>query len=215
VPASHQLLGALLDEHDPAALDVLATYSPLCVIVDRRLDLDGAFRAYLERHGLPHVATDWEYEFYVMQRRPAQSFPGRPVPIASVAANANPQDVVLMRDGDINTAWATGTSQRGDEQLVITLAEPATISGVALSLGPRIGDYPRTLAVETSADGVSWQEAFRGSTSGAALKGVLTDPLAVPVVVPFAATRARMIRLRQLAESSTAYWSVAEVTVLQ
>lgn len=215
IPASHQILGTLLDEHDPGALDVLATYSPLCVVVDRRLDLDRGFRAFVEGHGLRHAGTDWEFEFYLMSRQPAQPFSGRVVPIVSIVANANQRDVVLMHDGDTGTSWDSGAFQRGDEQIVIALDELTSVRGVSLSSGPRIGNYSRALAIDASPDGTSWHEVFRGSTGAATLAGVLADPAGGSAVVQFAATNARMIRLRQLGKSTRVYWSVAEVAVLQ
>jgi hypothetical protein len=118
-----------------------------------------------------------------------------------------------MLDNDRMTGWTTSVPQAGGEEVVVDLGASAMVEGVALGLGGYVGDYPRLLAIELSDDAQNWNERWRGATATRAVSAALRDPLNLTVYFPFASSRARYIRLRQLG-SSRQSWSIAQLTVI-
>jgi hypothetical protein len=83
---------------------------------------------------------------------------------------------------------------------------------VTLALGRSLTAFPRTLAIEVSEDGTAWTETWRGDTAEKTVAAAIENPRDVTVSFPFAATRARYVRLTQLGHSSQP-WAVSEFRV--
>ena len=118
-----------------------------------------------------------------------------------------------MLDGDVHTAWSTGRAQAGGEELSIDLGRPADLSGVRLTLGPFLQDFPRRLSVECSGDRHRWDTCWSGSGASLALRAVLADPLTATMILPVTARAVRYLRVRQTGVDPVNGWAVAELAV--
>ena len=95
--------------------------------------------------------------------------------------------------------------------IVLELDGVHSVSGLSLSTGPALDDFPRGLAVAASIDGITWQDVWTGGIAGPIVEGILNDPLAAEARIEFAAAPARFIRLRQLRPRPRRSWVIAEV----
>ena len=121
-------------------------------------------------------------------------------------------DAPFIADNDLQTRWTCG-AQEGDQEVVVELENSGTVASVTQFLGANRGDFPVDLQVETSRDGTTWEDGWRGPGALRALIGSLDDPKRLPVRVDFAPREARFVRLRQHGRDSRYYWSIAELTV--
>jgi hypothetical protein len=215
-PGPYNLLRQALRERDPSALEGLATFSPLCIVIDRRLLLARNSRLMSEAAGARLIGTEREFAFYLLDRRPEPVAPARGTgTIVSAVASNWPTPAAAPIDGKVSTFWESLTRQRGGETMTLALREPTLVAGLALSLGLRIGGYPRRLVVETSMDAQSWTFAWEGPTAGLAFVGAVRDFDRTRFAVPFTPRQARFVRLRQTGVSKDEYWSIAEVELLR
>ena len=215
-PGPYGMLRQALQERDPSVLRGLATFAPLCIVIDRRLLLARNSRLMTEAAGAKLLGTDREFAFYRLERAPVPETPGETkAPIINAVGAMWPTPVQTPIDGRIETYWESLTRQRGREGMTLTLRDTSDVRGVALSLGARIGGYPRHLVVETSSDGQSWVSAWEGPTAGLAYRAAVTDVDRIRFPITFAPRPARFVRLRQTGISSDAYWAIAEVEVLR
>ncbi|HXI59573.1 MAG TPA: DM9 repeat-containing protein [Polyangia bacterium] len=112
-------------------------------------------------------------------------------------------------DDDPKTRWGSGHQQYGNEWFLLDLGAAFTINQVSLNEGAYAYDYPVRYALGVSltfddAQPVSSQ-SFQMLTSGSGAATVTT--------IPFAATRARYILIKQSGQSSGSWWSIADLTV--
>ena len=78
--------------------------------------------------------------------------------------------------------------------------------------GVFVGDYPRTLTIDVSADGGTWEPVWKGDTGLHAYFGALRHPKEVPLVLSLNRDNVRFIRLRQVGFGPRD-WSIAELHV--
>lgn len=209
----------LLDRHDPAVLTRLAEFGPIEVVIDHADDADRAWRRYVGAH--PHaerVHEEAAYSAYVIQRSPvraAAAVPrGRSLPVASISASVNSDLGPAAFDGDLISRWHTGSPQAPGNTVIVDLAQPREVDGVALDIAGYVADFPRVLRVETSTDGTAWASAWSGEVAMRAFSAALEHPRTVPLVFTFEPRPARYVRLRQEGSESVYYWSIAELRVL-
>jgi hypothetical protein len=212
-PPPYEVLRIASAEGDISVLPALATYGPVCVVVDRRTN-DPAVGAAVVEHGGRSIGADGAFAFYLLGKRlrPSPASTGRLDPRIVVSPSARRLDNRLF-DGDLETFWTTRGAQKGSEWFTIPLSEPVTLSGVAMTLGERVLDYPRLLIVETSVDRTAWEPAWQGPTSSLAYLGAMDSPRFVRIEIPFSARLAARVRLRQIARGRNP-WSIAELELL-
>ncbi len=119
-----------------------------------------------------------------------------------------------MTDGQLVTRWRPALGQRANHELTLDAGAIRRLSGVVLSLGGYIADFPRHVEISTSADGAVWDAAWQGRSYVPTIIGAIENPRTVPVRYSFLPRAARLVRVRQLAEPSDYDWSVAEVHLL-
>jgi hypothetical protein len=159
-----------------------------------------------------------------------------PLPVAGARAAAWPNPEVAHRaiDGDLATRWGSAAPQRAGMWFHVDLGALHVVNGVRLELGAFTADFPRTLAIEVSSDGLRWTTV--GKTAGYFRPGVevagntywfrptffgRTPDLESAHNAPdvrFAATAARFVRVRLPDPPGgplrTAFdWSIAEYRV--
>ena len=216
-PTYYGVLRTGLRQHDPSVLTALAELGTRFIIVNEPSDVGGAWSAYLTAQpGVRPVASDRGQVVYALPAplRPPPRDTAVPVKIERVSANVGAAEVHKLTDGDLTTHWTNGRSQGGDEQVTVTLEAPQPIGGVELALGVFIGDFPSELAIDVSERGEIWTEAWKGTTAGPAVLGVLQDPRTSRVRLSFDPVLGRFVRLRQTGSDPERYWSIVELTVL-
>jgi hypothetical protein len=139
---------------------------------------------------------------------------GRPLPVHALAAGTVVIDRAPLADGDPLTRWDSGRPQHGNETITIDLGSIRRVDGVTLAIGPYLGDFPRSLVVETSEDGASWSTRWSGRGAAKAVAAAVRDPHMVPLTFGFPSASTRWIRLRQLGMDPVVHWSIAELAVL-
>ena len=212
----HPALRDLLDRHDPAILDRLTARGPVQIVVEHELDPRGEWRDYVQEAGarLLDSGTGWSrYELAQQAHQPPPAASGKPLHVVHADASVDPADVNAMFDGDLNSRWHS-PEQHGHETVTIDLGTVQQVRWIVLCLGGYSSQYPRSLVVETSADGSSWSTAWSGRPALAVYDAALSDPRSVPIPLPID-REARLIRLRQTADEGTRGWTIVELKVLQ
>lgn len=217
-PSWYRPLHQALNQLDPAALDVLRRAGVTEVLVELRHDRQRVWRNFVEtRARLVRVDEQTGLALYALTplADPPPSFlrAARAVPVTQVDVSVNPADAPLLADGDIATRWNSG-SQQGNEEIRIDLGLVTNVTALELSLGAWAFDYPRDLIVDLSDDGVEWRMVWSGRGDTAAVAAGLRAPAVMPWTIDLGHHLTRYMRLRQVDQDPTYYWSIAELRVL-
>lgn len=210
---------ALLDEHDPAILRILAPGLPLGITIDHEGDADGALRAFvLAFPGATRVVNEAAWSSYLIQSASVTELAADPagtaLRVASVTAASGKSPAARAIDGSMDTTW-NGDEQNGTAKtFVVELAEPSHVSRLVLALGRYSSDFPARLRIAVSRDGSQWETVSDGSTAFATYLAAIRYPKDVPVVFPIDRDNVRVIRLEQ-SGTRKADWSIAELRVLK
>jgi hypothetical protein len=198
-----------------AALEELAAGGPIGVIVDRSVPWHENMETFMSRLGtaMPLAADDQWTSFVVTTPPRAAHAAGRRLEPAAIQVNRQPQDVVRLADGRIETAWGPGTPQNGDEEVRIDLGSVQPVGAIVLCMGSYSFGFPRELAVDLSSDGEQWQTVWRGETAVSTVRAAIADPSSVPVTFDLGSAQGRFIRLRQLGRDAQVPWWIAELRV--
>jgi hypothetical protein len=211
VPSHYYVLTAALQAGDRGVIPELARDRDLLVVLDRRVEFE-RWTAIVGPH--PVVADSGNYRILrvsrSLDRRPEI---GAALPVQSVTADRQGEQVSRMLDRDLQTAWSTGRMQSGGESLLIDLGRTADVSAVRLSQGPYTMDFPRGLAVDCAADRDSWSSCWTGSSTALAVRGLLDDPRTGTLTIPVSAHDVRYLRVRQTGADAVNGWAVAELAV--
>lgn len=215
IPPPYVVLGTALREDDLSVLAALATYGPICLVVDRRSGGPALEKEVME-NAARHVGGDGPFAFYMLDARQPPPMPvGERIDLRQVIAPTARRLDTRLFDGRLDTVWVTRGPQRGGESFAIPLNAPTELSGVEMDLAEKIIDYPRLLQLETSMDGKMWEVAWRGPTAALAYRALMADPKNLRLTVTFPRRVVQRIRLRQLGRSSRASWSIAELHLLR
>lgn len=216
-PASYQVLHSAMGEGRVDVLAGLTPLAPLVVFVDRAAageHLTSQMRAF---PSATLLRQDAMYDVLLIPRavRPSNepfSLDGG-LMMQSGRASVADDSVTLMSDGDLHTAWMTTTQEDLDE-FIADLGAPHQVRGVALSLGPFPGKFPRRVSVLTSTNGVEWSEVWNGSGAAPSLSAAIANQRDVPIQLSFDPHSTRFVRVRQVDQSSSSVWAVAEFRAL-
>jgi hypothetical protein len=217
-PPHHGVLKRLLDEGDHDALRHLAQFGDLEVTVEHAYDDDGRWRRYVESYpGVEPIFSDDRYASFRV-RQSDEGLRHRPrrqpaLAIASITVSEHPERARLMTDGDLVTRWELGRGQQPGDRLTVDLGRATSVRALELAVGRYAEDYPRRALIETSSDGIAWQQAWSGSGGGPALTAAMIQPTVMPVTFPVHVDGARYVRVTQLGSHPVFYWSVAEIRV--
>lgn len=206
--------GLMLRDQD--VLTQLAARGVTDFIVDREPDPDGRWDQYVASHPQAAlVCTEGKQSLFrvapVAGSVPATG--GTPIAIAVIRPNVNEAAVTSMTDRDRTTRWESGP-QSDRTTVEIDLGGTRTVTGIDLSLGAFVEDFPRGLAIDASEDGQTWREVWSGGSAGLAFVGAFEAPRDVPLRYRFAPTAARLLRLKLTKNDETYYWSIAEMRVV-
>lgn len=215
----YHAMRTLIQSGDRRILQALALRGPLGVVVSHDGDGDGAIRRFVtETPGTRMVRNENTWSSYVVQPggdgAATADASGTPVRITSIAASPNGSQARLALDGDLVTRWSTRSSIPQQGEVTLELESAADVAQVVMDLGEFATDFPVTLQVEVSTDGIAWDTAWSGSTALQVYYGGLRHPREVPLVLPLNRRAIRFIRLRQSGVGKFD-WSIAELRVLQ
>lgn len=116
------------------------------------------------------------------------------------SATASAGSAAAAIDGSRSNRWTTNANQAGTEWLRIDLGANSLFNRLSIDNSANVGQYPRNVVVETSADGATWM-------SVASLPGV--DGV---TTIKFAPQVARYVRVSQTSTAG-ALWSVGELNL--
>lgn len=183
-PQHYSLLTTSLMRGDPSPLTYLAAGRPLVVVVHRRQDPQGQWRALVERAGgVLHEESGTGPVFLVPPR------PHERKPTIGPRLEATP----------VRSAAGFATLDLGSAQVVRALT---------VNLRWRHAEIGTDSLVETSQDGVEWTKVWEGWTGGLALSAALEDQRLVAMTIPLPDVRARFVRI-----STVPLWVGRELSV--
>ncbi|MBI2833352.1 MAG: hypothetical protein HYX76_02875 [Acidobacteria bacterium] len=117
-------------------------------------------------------------------------------------------------DGNPETRWLTGLKQTGMETIEIQFARRHDIGLLRLQTAQRsLGDYPRELVIESSGGSGAFRELYRGSVLPQLLQGLVLDGIEIPIDIELPTNDTLTLRLRQVAETRSWYWSIHELII--
>jgi hypothetical protein len=168
--------------------------------------------------GVTRVAADEREVIFRLDAPPPADFGtdltfGPSIPVVALSATNKPDEVANATDRDLATRWDTGEPQQPGEEFRIDLGAAKPVGAIVLELGRSGGDFPRLLSIQISGDGASWEEAWKGPTSGRSLMAGMKYPQVVPLAFPLTGRPARYIKLVQLGSARNEYWSIAELHI--
>jgi hypothetical protein len=216
LPAVSGALRMGIGRGEPDALVALTAHAPVALLLDRSADDDQRVARMMARvPGATIAGEEGSRILYLAPRTPAAPPPppGSRLPIVRIEASVNAGDAPNVLDGNLRTRWSTHAPQRGAEQLTVHLGAPSRVVVVSLSSGPLHMEYPQELAIDTSLDGETWTERWRGTISGLAVAAALAEPAAMPIRIGLEPHVATAIRLRQTGSDLKASWSLAELQI--
>jgi hypothetical protein len=143
---------------------------------------------------------------------------------ASVTASSG-TDASAAIDGRLDTHWVEAVDQNKASWLQLDLPAAHAISRVVVQLGPHFGEYLRQWRIETSSDGVTWEQAGADRNAMPPLVQIRTDPRALTTELkldrPLETQHLRIVRTP--GDKQTAYdlwgnwsqWGVHELAVFE
>jgi hypothetical protein len=213
----HAALLDMIDARDARILWRLAATEPIEVLVEWASDTDGRWRGWLDSFvGATRVdvGDGWtSYEIRATGFTAPPPIAGTAVKVASITASDNAHDINAVLDNDVETRWHAA-HQTGHETITLDLGKPQQVRAVLMCLGAYPSQYPRSLRVDVSRDGVSWHTAATGGTVLETYDAALQSPREVPVPLPVDRDGVRFIRLAQTA-SDPHGWSIVELRVIK
>jgi hypothetical protein len=160
------------------------------------------------------MASDEHWSTFVIQARGLHDKRlGANIPMKSISANRNNQDVKRMTDGRIDTAWSGGNNQIGDEEIRIDLGTEQSIGGIVFSMGAFSFGFPRYAQIAASSDQIEWRPAWSGRPAVNTVHAAVNDPDVVPLTIDVGDIKGRYIRIQQKGSAPGIPWWIAKLSV--
>jgi hypothetical protein len=132
----------------------------------------------------------------------------------AVTASAMPDRVRFALDGDLETKWLSAAPQAGGEWLRVAFGRDVDVGRLTVMTSRfGVGDYPRSLVVESETSDGSRAPLFSGSFLPALIRGLASGLAGAPAVLDLPANRSRAIWIRQAGQSDRWQWAVHELLV--
>lgn len=128
-----------------------------------------------------------------------------------IATTHAPEGLHAAVNSDFHSRWLSRRPQSGEERVRVQFDQPTDVAHVRLWMGPvSFLDYPRYLIIESSSDGQTFRELYRGR-GFPRLLGVLEGEPFAPMDFALPQNESRVIRLRQTGSDPVFYWSIHEI----
>ena len=132
----------------------------------------------------------------------------------TLTASHSSDRLTFAVDGDLDSRWTTMSRQAGSEWVVIEFDRPYEVERVGLRLGRwSLGDYPRLLSVEATAPDGTTREVYHGDVLRLLGLGIVRNGDYPSIDIAMAAIPTKSVRLRQLGETHSWFWSINEIEV--
>ncbi|MGC4085415.1 MAG: discoidin domain-containing protein [Vicinamibacterales bacterium] len=210
-PPYYYALREGLANHDASLLNAIATLGPYDIVVNGEADADHGLQQYAASTGATLIADDGVRRTYAVASTTAAAPLGSIVPIVSMTASDNPQDVSLAFDGKADTGWGV-FPQAANQWVVADLGRVVDIGGITHAIGAFHMDFPRQLSIDVSTDGAQWERVWFGPTYAETFIAFVRNPRGATLQFSFSRRQARYVRLRQLG-SFERIWRLSELTV--
>lgn len=105
-------------------------------------------------------------------------------------------------DGNRDKRWGTGGGMKDTDWFQVDLGEEKTVYRVVLDAAKSGSDYPREVRVDYSLDGKEWTGPIGAITGDKVVTSVVLLP-----------TKTRFLRIRQLGNEDTYWWSIYDLKV--
>jgi hypothetical protein len=206
------LIGAARAEVDDV-ISPVRQFDDLHLLVSRE---DTGLHAIVERQrDATLVASDATWLLYRLPKGPPIALPrpaGQRLRPRTLASECSTRQLERALDNDETTLWQCPLwDDRG--VLIVDLGEVATVGSFVNNLGSSSWLYPGALHAETSADGVTWSDAWGGSIRERSILAAMADPKHLRIVIAFPPRQARFIRLRAEPGAPEVPWTIAELEV--
>jgi hypothetical protein len=198
-----------------SALSEISRGQAIGIAVNRQASEAAKAEEMLSRMaGVSRVGNDERWSTFVIEARGLHDARlGANIPMKSISANRNSEDVRRMTDGRLDTAWSGGLNQIGDEEIRIDLGTEQNVGGIVFSMGAFSFGFPRSLQIAASSDQVEWRPAWTGRPAVNAVHAAVSDPDVVPLTIDVGAIRGRYVRIQQSGSAPGIPWWVAELRV--
>jgi hypothetical protein len=211
----YTVLRLSLQEDRFEALKGYGSYGPIAIFLERNERGARMLPLVVQGAGATPIATTSTHEILLLPRTRLAArqldLSRAVVPIHTMTANAAPELVPRMIDGDIGTAWLPPTAQDGTEQITLDLGQRSEVGGVVLATTKT--EFPRGIAIELSLDHASWTPVWQGDAAANAVATAIEDPQFMRMQFEFERTHTRYIRVRQTGQAPIP-WVVFEARVL-
>jgi hypothetical protein len=214
-PPHYLALAYALDHGQFSALEEIAAYGPVGIMVDRSLHWHKEMEASVSRLASVtplEISDQWATYVAAVQRKPAIHLGPRVTPL-NIRVNRKNEDAARLADGRVESAWGPGTPQDGHEEVIVTLASVQSVGAIVLEMGSYAFGFPRELAIDLSTEGDQWHTVWQGETAVPTVRAALAEPESVPLIFELGSQSGRFIRLRQLGHDAMVPWWIAELHV--
>jgi len=131
-----------------------------------------------------------------------------------VTASAIEDRLRYAFDGDIGSKWLSAAPQSGGEWVKLSFGEDVDIGRLVVLTSPfGVGDYPRSLVVESEAADGGRMTLYEGSFLPALIGGLATGARGAPAVLDLPSNRSRALWIRQIGRSERWQWAIHELRV--
>jgi hypothetical protein len=198
-----------------SALSEISRGQAIGIAVNRQTSEAARSEEILSRMAaVSRVGHDERWSTFVIQARGLDDERlGANIPMRTISANRNIEDVGRMTDGRLDTAWSGGLNQIGDEEVRIDLGAERNIGGIVFSMGAFAFGFPRSLQIAASSDQVEWRPAWTGRPAVNTVHAAVSDPDVVPLTIDVGAIKGRYVRIQQTGSAPGIPWWVAELSV--
>lgn len=215
LPPHYLPLAQALRDGEYRALHELTVAGPIGIAFDGRRPDAAAIERALAAAGIVVESERDGWKMAIDSHSPAHDDPlGTEMPIRSIHASLHDEDSERMLDRDVRTAWGSGASQEGGEEISIDLGSTHKVAAIEMAMGAFAFGYGKDIAVEVSNNNTEWTTCWSGPLAIPAVHAAIRAPEIVPIAIAFTPVDARYIRLRQAGSQPGIPWWIADLRVL-
>lgn len=120
-----------------------------------------------------------------------------------------------LKDNNMETRWTSEREKTTGDYLLLEFKEPTRVDKVSLFQGSFSFDYALRIRVDVSSDGDKWRSYHRLFSPGEFVKKLVYSPLNLVQNIDLPGEEIKFLRIVQVGDEKTFWWSVAELKVLQ